>query len=184
MISTYPSIVTPSLKLDENNWAVTLVREEWRFHALLVFEGVGEIEGDKETNYFFRIAHLTAANKENSCVENRCLFGTNKRGTVHLLGAKRKEKFQQRYSCKTATYVVARSKIEKLIQNIRQEASGMYPFIFFGDRSVLAKEAAYFKIYDPLLVKIQKKTQSYFCIYRQRNNFSVKIEIFSSKPLV
>lgn len=36
--------------MDENNWAITLIKEKKRFHALLIFEGVGPIEEDNNIN--------------------------------------------------------------------------------------------------------------------------------------
>lgn len=159
------SLVTPSAIINEQKWAITLVCDKRNkldvlitFHTRLIFECFDLKAG----GYFFRVAHLRGSNKRNTIYENCWLFGLNKIGTVLLGEMKLKEQFKIMYAHKTPTWIVQRNKIEKLLFKIEQEANKPYPFIFFGDKFFLSKEAETYRIYDPLLAEIENFDKNLF----------------------
>lgn len=160
---SFPSLLDPTKIITHKNWGVTMVVDQGRmtWHARLVFECV------KDSDFFYRIAHLTANNLSLDNFQRAgCISCKSKIGVVHLDDKKERKDFKARFSEKTSTWVVERGAIKKLIREIKNENGKEYPFNFCGSFSMFAKKIEVFKICHPLLAEIRKRDVKLFlCLY-------------------
>lgn len=160
MITSVPSIMDANVGLNWENWAVTLTCDKGRsFHARLVFEG---FETPDLSTHFYQVADLKGLDGFNSCEHQGCSFGKSGVGVVHLTDKKSKERFKAQYRKKTETWVVSSDKIRNLIEKIGRESQRETPFQICGSKSIFAKKAEIFEIYDQDLGEISKENRDLF----------------------
>jgi hypothetical protein len=151
------SLMNSNISITQDSWAVTLTCDKHKslttktFHTRIFFEGLRD--KNDLSSYFYRIAHLKAL----------CTAGPSSIGIVDLQNEKNiREQFQVTFRAKTETWKVSRVKIEALIKELAKEHSKETPFHICGAKSLFAKKAEIFEIYDELLGKVYQENAALF----------------------
>ena len=148
--------------INNDLWAVTLIKRADGNHALIA------IEGEKSGNLFSILAHLTggsSSESEESLKHGSCCF-------FHAKGRVKVKDLTGRpisYGAKTKTWQVTRDRVEAMLVRIRLEEDSFktdkqnrVPFSIFGSESSCTQAAKYYEIHDPELAALREKDEKLF----------------------
>lgn len=164
------SRLDPTKKIDENNWAVTMVRQRKNLHpyipiqtphVLLIIES---IENDLR---FTKAAHLMSKQEDDFDISNI--------GIVQTFCIEEHEPI--RFKTRTKTWVVSGKKVKQMWDQIQLEerqtesfnntpkeqiTENPVPFCLVGQSSVFAKNVAIFRTNHPSLQEMQEQNPAKF----------------------
>jgi len=158
----FPSYFDPTVTVDRNNWAITMICNSERSgkqvsssgsnHAILAIEKV-----KKNGELYRQLLHLTGPSSTRAPNEvifqgSYCYVGMLRVGEVKL---SKRHLTEVSYTHKSETWVRSAEKVRIIKKQAKQEKNNpsQYPraFSIFGNKSFFTKDLETFKITDPLI---------------------------------